>query len=422
MKGSLSLALLTVFILRLAGSVSGGSTTPLPNFTAYNIALQAQNPNQGNGDFVVKCVITNPVQIKRVDLIGLQKKNRTKGNEIVVLFITRGGNITWENQNLKKRPGLTATGDVSNVATAYLQLTIAHDQVQCEKDSDNYACFMGGRLASDGSLTTQFTGDYPVIIHEVPPTLMNGPVIRLPGSSVATATRRFTVGSLIQIECTGEIGSDPDKPNPSIRWCSKSAGSTQFTPMPITPSFSATQRNGCMYTKTSTLVYTVTPIDTETQFMCESGYGSACESGSAKGYVTISVDIPNIPTQARLTSTQATTTSGGGFFWLPVQTTMTPRPRPQTQRPSSGALECDTCSDFTRSQCDGNLAPCSNVCMARTHNGALITKCTTDVECEYQIIKDMIQPSSNTQCCTDNACFQKALLKGIHDIKGIGRK
>jgi hypothetical protein len=46
------------------------------------------------------------------------------------------------------------------------------------------------------------------------PTLMNGPIIRLPGSTVATASRRFTVGSTIQIECTGQIGSDPNKPNP----------------------------------------------------------------------------------------------------------------------------------------------------------------------------------------------------------------
>jgi hypothetical protein len=145
--------------------VSGATTARVPDFTAYNVALQAQNPNQGSGDFVVKCVITNPVQIKKVELIGLQKKNRTRNEEIVVLFITEGGQITWENQELKARPGLIATGDLSNVATAYLQIAIAHDQVQCEKDSDNYACFMGGKLSSDGSLTTQFTGDYPVIIH-----------------------------------------------------------------------------------------------------------------------------------------------------------------------------------------------------------------------------------------------------------------
>ncbi|XP_056003934.1 uncharacterized protein LOC125660939 [Ostrea edulis] len=118
------------------------------------------------------------------------------------------------------------------------------------------------------------------------PSLIETPRVRIVGEFSDTAQRQFSVGTAVQLTCTGQTGSDPRS---TIRWCAKTASAFTFTGLPQTPIHSEASLSGCQYTRSSTITYTLTNSDTYTEFLCESGNSGLCETGTAKQYLNITV-------------------------------------------------------------------------------------------------------------------------------------
>ncbi|XP_056015273.1 uncharacterized protein LOC130052958 isoform X2 [Ostrea edulis] len=267
---------------------SGVSLFNNEDFTAYNLVVTGSHTvRKGYADMVISCEIDRRTTFREIHLMGLEKKNG-EDEKRPVLFITDETKITWEDHYIQHRPGVTVSGDITSVQSAYLTYTISRDYVHCDNDSASYSCFLGG-LEKNGSMSTQFTKDYLVKVLD-PPKHMDAPVVRTGALGNPTPNRQFPAGTTIQIECSGEVGTDQADSNPSIRWCSRAVGDTSLTPMPVTHSFNARKINSCLWWKTSALEYTVSAIDEETQIICESGYQYACGSGTAKANVTIQVN------------------------------------------------------------------------------------------------------------------------------------
>lgn len=189
--------------------------------------------------------------------------------------------------------GATATGSISTFNTAQLRLTLNKDIVRCPDDFNMYKCKMSG-LNSQSNVVEDET--LPITVtYNIKPTVMEMPRVRISSESHDTPSRQFSKGTLIQITCEGQIGSDPST---MIGWCAQRANEMSFTKLPQTPITSAVSKSGCQYTRSSTITYSLTSQDTFTRFLCESGNTGSCGTGTAIQYVNITI-VPETNTHGK---------------------------------------------------------------------------------------------------------------------------
>jgi hypothetical protein len=131
------------------------------DFTAYNLVVTGPHiVRKRYDDLVISCEIDRRTTFRNINLIGLEKRNG-EDEKRPVFFITDETEITWQDPYLQHRRGVNVSGDITSVQSAYLTFTISRDYVECDNDSASYSCFMGG-IEQNGTLSTQFTKDYPV--------------------------------------------------------------------------------------------------------------------------------------------------------------------------------------------------------------------------------------------------------------------
>ncbi|XP_056010949.1 uncharacterized protein LOC125678643 isoform X12 [Ostrea edulis] len=274
--------------LGTALSSAQSDTVTLNVTSTQNTQIEPQPPTVDlrQDDLVILCSVTSPSQIETVYTIQLMKNNSGPALANVVSVRANGGTdlVAWQDTTLQKRA--TATGTVSSPQTAQLKFTIPKDDVQCPADFTEYKCSMNGFGTGTTGVVNQETNQI-FVSYRVQPTLIEMPQVRILGEFSNTAQRQFTVGTALQLKCTGQTGSDPSA---TIRWCAKTANTFTFTGLPQTPIHSEASLSGCQYTRSSTITYNLTNSDTYTQFLCESGNSGLCETGTAKQYFNITLE------------------------------------------------------------------------------------------------------------------------------------
>lgn len=263
-------------------------------------------------DLVVLCSITNPSQLTSLFFIQLLRNANVTFSTVVT--VANEDKILWVDKTLHNR-GATATGSISTFNTAQLRLTLNKDIVRCPDDFNMYKCKMSG-LNSQSNVVEDET--LPITVtYNIKPTVMEMPRVRISSESHDTPSRQFSKGTLIQITCEGQIGSDPST---MIGWCAQRANEMSFTKLPQTPITSAVSQSGCQYTRSSTITYSLTSQDTFTRFLCESGNTGSCGTGTAIQYVNITIvpetnthgkDVPETNTHGKDDSSDAGTIAGG---------------------------------------------------------------------------------------------------------------
>lgn len=253
-------------------------------------------------DLVVLCSITNPSQLTSLFFIQLLRNANVTFSTVVT--VANEDKILWVDKTLHNR-GATATGSISTFNTAQLRLTLNKDIVRCPDDFNMYKCKMSG-LNSQSNVVEDET--LPITVtYNIKPTVMEMPRVRISSESHDTPSRQFSKGTLIQITCEGQIGSDPST---MIGWCAQRANEMSFTKLPQTPITSAVSQSGCQYTRSSTITYSLTSQDTFTRFLCESGNTGSCGTGTAIQYVNITI-VPETSTHGKDDSSDAGTIAGG---------------------------------------------------------------------------------------------------------------
>lgn len=253
-------------------------------------------------DLVVLCSITNPSQLTSLFFIQLLRSANVTFSTVVT--VANEDKILWVDKTLHNR-GATATGSISTFNTAQLRLTLNKDIVRCPDDFNMYKCKMSG-LNSQSNVVEDET--LPITVtYNIKPTVMEMPRVRISSESQDTPSRQFSKGTLIQITCEGQIGSDPST---MIGWCAQRANEMSFTKLPQTPITSAVSQSGCQYTRSSTITYSLTSQDTFTRFLCESGNTGSCGTGTAIQYVNITI-VPETSTHGKDDSSDAGTIAGG---------------------------------------------------------------------------------------------------------------
>nr|XP_022322955.1 uncharacterized protein LOC111124395 [Crassostrea virginica] len=211
-----------------------------------------------------------------------------------------GSGISWQTAGFQNRS--TASGQLSPVASANLRFSIRNDSIQCPYDFSEYFCSSSFLTTTSGAVTENTNPAQ--VSYSVQPRTIQSPSIKVFGSAEVTTQREFRNGTTIQLTCTGQIGSNT---NSIIRWCVKTAGSSTFFGLPDTAVHSgAVLGAGCQHTRSSTITYNVTSSDTYTEFLCESGFTSLCNSGTAKQFVSIKLESP--ATTPMMTTTEGVTT------------------------------------------------------------------------------------------------------------------
>lgn len=281
---------------------------------AQNIQIQAIPPTVTlrENNLVVLCSITNPSQLTSLFFIQLSKN--ASGNFTTVVSVASGDKLLWADKTLHSR-GATASGSISTLNTAQLRLTLNKDIVRCPDDFKMYKCKMSG-INSQSNVVEDET--LPItVIYNIKPTVMEMPRVKIPSDPYNTPSRQFSKGTVIQITCEGQIGSDPST---MIGWCAQRANEMSFTKLSQTPISSEVSQSGCQYTRSSTITYSLTSQDTFTRFLCESGNTGSCGSGTAIQYVNITIvpetntqgkDVPETSTHGKDDSSDAGTIAGG---------------------------------------------------------------------------------------------------------------
>ncbi|XP_056010817.1 uncharacterized protein LOC125680720 isoform X3 [Ostrea edulis] len=260
----------------------------LLNLTStQNIQIEAQpaTVDLRQDDLVILCSVTSPSQIETVYTIQLMKNNSGPLQNVVSVHSSGGTDVMpWQDTALLGRA--TATGIASSPQAAQLRFTIPKDNVQCPADFIGYKCTMNGFGTGTTGVVNQETNQI-FVSYRVQPTLIEMPRVRILGEFSDTAQRQFTVGTALQLTCTGQTGSDP---RATIRWCAKTVNTFTFTGLPPTPLHSEASLSGCQYTRSSTITYNLTNSDTFTQFLCESGNSGLCETGTAKQFFNLTIE------------------------------------------------------------------------------------------------------------------------------------
>lgn len=258
------------------------------------IQIQALPPKVTirENDLVVLCSITNSSQLQSLFFIELSR-NATV-NFTTVVSVSNNDKIKWADSALQSR-GAAAMGSLDLKNTPYLRFTMNKDIVQCPDDFKIYKCKMSG-VDFRNNIDTKESAPID-IAHNVKPTVMEMPQVKMLNELFITPHRQFPVGTAIQLTCEGEIGSDP---NTTIRWCvrkEKEEGFNRWTPSPV---HSKASLSGCQYTRSSTITYNLTRDDTFTRFMCESGNTGTCGTGTAIQYVNITIIRPTLIEKPRV--------------------------------------------------------------------------------------------------------------------------
>lgn len=116
----------------------------------------------GIHDVEVVCSIKNPDYFRKVNVIGLERFNKTRNNLAPVVFVTDGDKISWQNTDLRDRPGVKVVVNIRSVHSAFLRFTIARDWVQFPDDDVTFACYLGGRTTENNTIDTQWTEEIGV--------------------------------------------------------------------------------------------------------------------------------------------------------------------------------------------------------------------------------------------------------------------
>lgn len=245
-------------------------------------------------DLVVVCTLNKPETLQTLFFLQLKRRDPSGTLNNVVSVVT-GDAIKWQDQTLQNRANVTGT--VALPATAHLSMVIRKDIIQCPLDFTEYECSLSG--FGNGAVGAVSETTNPVkVSYTVQPTVIETPKVREAGSGVDTNRREFRNGTVIELTCTGQIGSDH---NATIRWCAKAASAPTFSGLSNTAVHSVTTSGpNCQNIRSSTVTYNITSSDFRTEFLCESGYSSQCNSGTAKQFVTISLDLPSSTTSTTL--------------------------------------------------------------------------------------------------------------------------
>lgn len=274
--------------------------------SSQNVQIQAIPPTvtlQEN-DLVVLCSITNLSQLTSLFFIQLLRNASVTFSTVVT--VANEDKILWVDKTLQNR-GATATGSISTLNTAQLRLTLNKDIIRCPDDFKMYKCKMSG-INRQSNIVEDET--MPITVtYNIKPTVMEMPRVRIPSDPYDTPSRQFSKGTLIQLTCEGQIGSDPSH---TIGWCAQKANEISFTKLPQTPIHSEVSQSGCQYTRSSTITYSLTSQDTFTRFLCESGNTGSCGTGTAIQYVNITI-VPETNTRGKddSDSSDAGTIAGG---------------------------------------------------------------------------------------------------------------
>ncbi|XP_078323794.1 uncharacterized protein LOC111124395 isoform X5 [Crassostrea virginica] len=262
------------------------------------IQVRPRIAEYGTQGLEIDCLLTRPETVTSVFFIQLSRGEPIKTEKKIVLVL--GSGISWQTAGFQNRS--TASGQLSPVASANLRFSIRNDSIQCPYDFSEYFCSSSFLTTTSGAVTENTNPAQ--VSYSVQPRTIQSPSIKVFGSAEVTTQREFRNGTTIQLTCTGQIGSNT---NSIIRWCVKTAGSSTFFGLPDTAVHSgAVLGAGCQHTRSSTITYNVTSSDTYTEFLCESGFTSLCNSGTAKQFVSIKLESP--ATTPVMTTTEGVTT------------------------------------------------------------------------------------------------------------------
>lgn len=251
--------------------------------SSHNIQIQAIPPTVTlrENDLVVLCSITNPSQL--ASLFFIQLSRNASVNFTTVVSVACEDKILWADSTLNYR-GANAIGSIGTLNTAQLRLSIKKDIVRCPDDFKMYKCKMSW-FDFQSNVVEKET--LPITVtYNIKPTVMEMPRVRIQGEPYDTPIRQFPTGTVIQITCEGQIGSDPST---TIGWCAQRVNELSFTRLAQTPIQSQASPLGCQYTRFSSITYNLISQDTFTQFLCESGNTGTCGTGTAIQYVNITI-------------------------------------------------------------------------------------------------------------------------------------
>nr|XP_034301819.1 uncharacterized protein LOC105345014 isoform X3 [Crassostrea gigas] len=287
----------------LSSAQSNQITLNVTSTKIIQIETKPQIVRYKEEDLVVVCTLNKPETLQ--NLFFLQLKRRSPSGTLNNVVSVTGATIQWQDQTLQNRANVTGT--VASPPTAHLSMVIRKDSVQCPLDFTEYECSLSGFGTGATGAFSEIT-DPVKVSYTVQPMLIETPKVREAGSGVDTSQREFRNGTVIELTCTGQIGSDQ---NATIRWCAKTAGAPTFTGLSNAAVHSMTTSGpNCQNIRSSTVTYNITSSDIRTEFLCESGYSSQCNSGTAKQFVTISLDLPSSTTSTTPeVTTPSTTTS-----------------------------------------------------------------------------------------------------------------
>ncbi|XP_052722419.1 mucin-22-like isoform X3 [Crassostrea angulata] len=287
----------------LSSAQSNQITLNVTSTKIIQIETKPQIVRYKEEDLVVVCTLNKPETLQ--NLFFLQLKRRSPSGTLNNVVSVTGATIQWQDQTLQNRANVTGT--VASPPTAHLSMVIRKDSVQCPLDFTEYECSLSGFGTGATGAFSEIT--YPVkVSYTVQPMLIETPKVREAGSGVDTSQREFRNGTVIELTCTGQIGSDQ---NATIRWCAKTAGAPTFTGLSNAAVHSMTTSGpNCQNIRSSTVTYNITSSDIRTEILCESGYSSQCNSGTAKQFVTISLDLTkDLPSSTTSTTPEVTTPS-----------------------------------------------------------------------------------------------------------------
>ncbi|XP_065933583.1 uncharacterized protein [Magallana gigas] len=287
----------------LSSAQSNQITLNVTSTKIIQIETKPQIVRYKEEDLVVVCTLNKPETLQ--NLFFLQLKRRSPSGTLNNVVSVTGNTIQWQDQTLQNRANVTGT--VASPATAHLSMVIRKDSVQCPLDFTEYECSLSGFGTGATGAVSEIT-DPVKVSYTVQPMLIETPKVREAGSGVDTSQREFRNGTVIELTCTGQVGSDH---NATIRWCAKAAGAPTFTGLSNAAVHSMTTSGpNCQNIRSSTVTYNITSSDIRTEFLCESGYSSQCNSGTAKQFLTISLDLPSSTTSTTPeVTTPSTTTS-----------------------------------------------------------------------------------------------------------------
>nr|XP_034301823.1 uncharacterized protein LOC105345014 isoform X6 [Crassostrea gigas] len=287
----------------LSSAQSNQITLNVTSTKIIQIETKPQIVRYKEEDLVVVCTLNKPETLQ--NLFFLQLKRRSPSGTLNNVVSVTGATIQWQDQTLQNRANVTGT--VASPPTAHLSMVIRKDSVQCPLDFTEYECSLSGFGTGATGAFSEIT-DPVKVSYTVQPMLIETPKVREAGSGVDTSQREFRNGTVIELTCTGQIGSDQ---NATIRWCAKTAGAPTFTGLSNAAVHSMTTSGpNCQNIRSSTVTYNITSSDIRTEFLCESGYSSQCNSGTAKQFVTISLDLTkDLPSSTTSTTPEVTTPS-----------------------------------------------------------------------------------------------------------------